>query len=55
MLIQPVVQEIENLGDMNVVSATTPQCLMARDSTRQVSPPRLLTRFPPIYAISDVL
>ena len=55
ILIQPAVQEIENLGDMIVVSATTQQRLMARDIARRVSPPHVLIRFPPIYAISDVL
>ena len=55
ILIQPAVQEIENLGDMIVVSATTQQRLMARNIARQVSPPHVLIRFPPIYAISDVL
>ena len=55
MLIQPAVQEIENFGDMIVVSATTQQRMIARDITRNVSPPHVLIRFPPTLAIPDVL
>ena len=55
MLIQPAVQEIENLGDMIVVSATTQQRMIARDITRNVSPAHVLIRFPPTLAIPDVL
>ena len=51
IFIQSAVQEIENPGDIIVVSATTQQRLMARDIARQVSPPHVLIGLPPIYAI----
>ena len=55
MLIQPAVQEIENLGDMIVVSATTQHRITAREVSRTVAPPFVLVRFPPIYAIPDII
>ena len=55
MLIQPAVQEIQNLRDMILVSATAQQRMIARDITRNVSPPHVLIRFPPTLAIPGVL
>ena len=50
VLIQPAVQEIENLGKMIVVCATT-----AKDVTRTVAPPYTLIRFPLTYAVTEIL
>ena len=55
MLIQPAVQEIENLGDMIVVCATTQQRLMAKEVSRVVSPPHALVRFPPTFSVTEIL
>ena len=55
MLIQPAVQEIGSLGDMIVASATTQHCITAREVSRTVAPPFVLVRFPPIYAIPDII
>ena len=46
VLIQPAVQEIENLGEMIVVCATTQQRLSAKDVTRTVAALYTLRRFP---------
>ena len=55
MLIQPAVQEIENLGDMIVICATKQQRLMAKEVSRTVTPPYTLVRFPPSYANPEIM
>ena len=55
VLMQPAVQKKENLGEMIVVSATTQQQLTAKDVTRTVAPPYTLLRFPPSYAVTEIL
>ena len=55
MLIQPAVQEIENLGDMMSVSAHTNASIFAKDSAREVAPHFSIVRFPPTLDTRDVL
>ena len=55
MLIQPAVQEIENLGEMICVSAHTNNRVFAKDSSREVNPPYYIVRFPPTIDIRDVV
>ena len=55
MLIQPAVQEIENLGDMMCVSAHTNARIFAKDFAREVEPPFSIVRFPPTLDTRDVL
>ena len=55
VLIQQAVQKIENLGGMIVVCATTQQRLTAKDVTRTLAPPYTLIRFPPTYAVTEIL
>ena len=55
MLIQPAVQEIENLGDMMCVSAHTNARSFAKDFAREVEPPFSIVRFPPTLDTRDVL
>ena len=55
MLIQPAVQEIENLGDMMCVSAHTNARIFAKDFAREVAPPFSIVRFPPTLDTRDVL
>ena len=55
VLIQPAVQEIENLGEMIVVCATAQQRLTDKDVTRTVAPPHTLIRFPLTYAVTEIL
>ena len=55
ILIQPTVQEIENLGEMIVICATTQQRLQAQEVHRTVDPPYTLARFPPTFAVPEIL
>ena len=55
MLIQPAVQEIENLGEMICVSAHTNNRVFAKDFSREVSPPYVIARYPPTLDVRDVL
>ena len=55
ILLQPAIQEIENLGDLLVISATTHQRLRAKDVVRTVQPPHVLVRFSPSFSVADVL
>ena len=55
MLIQPAVQEIENLGEMICVSAHTNNRVFAKDFSREVSPPYVIARYPPTLNVRDVL
>ena len=55
MLIQPAVQEIENLGEMICVSAHTNNRVFAKDFSREVNPPYSIVRFPPTIDIRDVV
>ena len=55
MLIQPAVQEIENLGDMMCVSAHTNARIFAKDFAREVEPAFPIVRFPPTLDTRDVL
>ena len=55
MLIQPAVQEIENLGEMMCVSAHTNARVFAKDFSREVEPPYSIVRFPPTLDTRDVL
>ena len=55
MLIQPAVQEIENLGEMICVSAHTNNRVFAKDLSREVSPPYVVARYPPTLDVRDVL
>ena len=53
MLIQPAVQEVENLGEMICVSAHTNNGLFAKDFSRKVSPPYANARYPPTLDVRD--
>ena len=55
MLIQPAVQEVENLGEMICVSAHTNNRVFAKDFSREVSPPYVIARYPPTLDVRDVL
>ena len=55
MLIQPAVQEIENLGEMICVSAHTNNRVFAKYFSREVSPPYVIARYPPTLDVRDVL
>ena len=55
MLIQPAVQEIENLGEMMCVSAHTNNRVFANDFCREVSPPYVIAWYPPTLDVRDVL
>ena len=55
LLIQPAVQEIENLGEMICVSAHTNNRVFAKDFSREVSPPYVIARYPPTLDVRDVL
>ena len=55
ILIQPTIQEIENLGEMIVICATTQQRLQAQEVNRTVTPPYTLARFPPTFAVPEIL
>ena len=55
ILRQPAIQEIENLGDLLVISATTHQRLRAKDLVRRAQPPHVLVRFSPSFGVADVL
>ena len=55
ILLQLAIQEIENLGDLLVISATTQQRLRAKDVVRTVQPPHVLVRFSPSVSVADVL
>ena len=54
ILIQPTVQEIENLDEMIVICATTQQRLQAQEVNRTVAPPYTLARFPPTFAVPEI-
>ena len=55
MLIQPAVQEVENLGEMICVSAHTNNRVFAKDFSREVSPLYVIARYPPTVDVRDVL
>ena len=55
ILPHPTIQEIEELGDMLVISAVTQQRIHARGVVRSVEPPYALVRFSPAYSLADVL
>ena len=55
ILLHPTKQEIEELGDMLVISAGTQQRIHARDVVRSVEPPHALVRFSPAFSLADVL
>ena len=55
MLIQPTVQEVEDLGDLICVSAHTQQRVFAKEVAKVVEPPYTLVRFSPTFSIKDVL
>ena len=54
-LIQPAVQEIQNLGEMICVSAHTNNRVFAKDFSREVDPPYSIVRFPPTLDTRDVI
>ena len=55
MLIQPTVQEVENLGDLICVSAHTQQRIFAKEVAKVVEPPYTLLCFSPTFSVKDVL
>ena len=55
MLIQPAVEEIENLGEMICVSAHTNNRVFAKDFSREVRPPYVMAQYPPTLDVRDVL
>ena len=55
ILLQPTIQEIEELGDMLVISVVTQQRIHARDVVRSVEPPHALVHFSPAFSLPDVL
>ena len=55
MLVQPTVQEVENMGDLICISAHTQQRVFAREVARQVEPPYALVRFSPAFSVPDIL
>ena len=55
ILLHPTIQEIEELGDMLVISAVTQQQIHARDVVRSVEPPHALVRFSQAFSLADVL
>ena len=55
ILLHPTIQEIDELGDMVVISAVPQQRIHARDLVRSVEPPHALVRFSPAYSLADVL
>ena len=55
MLIQPAVQEIENLGEMICVSTHTNNRVFAKDFSREVNTPYTIARYPPTLDVRDVL
>ena len=55
ILLQPTIQEIEELGDMLVISAVTHQRVHARDVVRSVEASYALVRFSPAFSVPDVL
>ena len=55
MLIQPTVQEVENLGDLICVSVHTEQRVFAKEVAKVVEPPFTLVRFSPTFSVKDVL
>ena len=55
MLIQPAVQEIENLGEMMCVSTHTNARVSAKEFSREVEPPYSIVRFPRTLDTRDVV
>ena len=55
MLIQPTVQEVEDLGDLICVSAQTQQRVFAKEVAKVVEPPYTLVCFFPTFSTKDVL
>ena len=55
MLIQPTVQEVENPGDLNCVSAHIQQRVFAKEAAKLVEPPFTLVPFSPSFSVKDVL
>ena len=55
MLIQPAVQEKENLGEMICVSAHTNNRVFPKDFSREVSPPYVIARYTPTLDVRDVV
>ena len=55
LLMQPAIQELEGMGDLLVISATSHQRIRAKDVVRAVQPPYALVRFSPSFAVEDVL
>ena len=55
MLLQPTVQELENLGDRICMSAHTQQRMFAKEVDKVVEPPYALVRFSPTFSVKDVL
>ena len=55
MLIQPAMQEIENLGEMICVSSHTKNQVFAKDFSREVNPPYAIAGYPPTLHVRDVL
>ena len=54
ILLQPI-QEIENLGDLLIICATTHQRLRPKDVVRTVQPPHVLVLFSTSFSVADVL
>ena len=55
ILLHSTIQEIEELGDMLVISAVTQQRIHARDVVASVEPPHALVRFSPAFSLVEVL
>ena len=55
MLIQPAVQEIENLGEMMSVSTHTNARVSAKEFSGEVEPPYSIVRFPRTLDTRDVV
>ena len=55
MLVQPTVEELENVGNLICVSAHTQQRIFAKEVDYLVGPPYALVRFLPTFSTNNVL